>query len=57
MDTDRFIIYREAEYLNMLLRAYNLITKRVTRSLYMMLERPNKDNKYLVFSTSCISFW
>ena len=46
MDTDRFIIYREAEYLNMLLRAYNLIIKRITRSLYIVLERPNKDNKY-----------
>ena len=26
-------------YLNKLLRAYNLITKRITRSLYMMLEK------------------
>ena len=25
-----------------------LVTKRITRSLYMMLEKPNKDNKYLV---------
>ena len=33
--------------LNMLMRAYNLITKKITRSLYMMLEKPNKDNKYL----------
>ena len=34
--------------LNMLIPAYNLITKRITRSLYVMLEKPNKDNKYLV---------
>ena len=36
------------KFLNMLLRAYNLITKRTTRSLYMMLQKPNKDNKYLI---------
>ena len=34
--------------LNMPLRAYNLITKRITRTLHMMLEKTNKDNKYLV---------
>ena len=33
--------------LDTVLRAYNLITKRITRRLYMMLEKPNKD-KYLV---------
>ena len=26
----------------------NLLTKRIARRLYMMLEKPNKDNKYLV---------
>ena len=26
----------------------NRIIKRITKSLYMMLEKPNKDNKYLV---------
>ena len=38
------------EYLiKKLLRAHNLITKRIIRSLYMMLEiKPNKDHKYLV---------
>ena len=40
--------YKLFPRLNMLLRAYNLITKRITGSLYMMLEKPSKDQKYLV---------
>ena len=28
----------------------NLVTKRITRSLYITLEKPNKDSKYLVKS-------
>ena len=41
--------------LDTVLRAYNLITKRITRRLYMMLEKPNKD-KYLVKCIKGIQF-
>ena len=34
--------------LNTLLRAYHLTIKRITSNLCVMLEKPDKDNKYFV---------
>ena len=35
-------------FTNAFLNFYYLIKKKITKSLHMLLEKPNKDDKYLV---------